>query len=348
MKAVLLCQQPYSFSILEPICLELQSRDIETIWFLKSGIEDKFPYKGKYKYTCSMQEIYNLKPDMIFAPGNSIPYYLSGVKVSVFHGYAAEKGDQFRIRSYFDMYLTQGPFFTKEFQKLEKKHKNFKVVETGWSRQDTVYKSLNLYSDYKNKLLSDSNKKKIVLYAPTFSPSCTSAFDMNVGLEKLVKERECLVLVKLHDKTSDELKAKYRKLAKENKNILYIEDTNILRYLIAADIMISDTSSVIYEFLLLDKPVITYNTIGKNLYWKDIKEIDEITEAYDQVQDDQEYIDKRKWIVNNYDPYIDGNSSKRMVDAVVEYISENGVPENRKLSFLRRRKSKKIFGKIKK
>ena len=52
--------------------------------------------------------------------------------------------------------------------------------------------------------------------------------------------------------------------------------------------MISDTSSVIYEFLLLDKSVITYNTIDKTIYWNDINDIDKLTDAYDQVLNNDE------------------------------------------------------------
>ena len=55
----------------------------------------------------------------------------AGVKIQIFHGYAAEKKDHWVIRRYFDTYFTQGPFFTEGFKALAKKYKDFEVVETG-------------------------------------------------------------------------------------------------------------------------------------------------------------------------------------------------------------------------
>ena len=52
------------------------------------------------------------------------------------------------------------------------------------------------------------------------------------------------------------------------------------------------------------------------------------------------------YILKEYHPYTDGNSAKRMVDTVEEYIKKNGVPENRLISWFRRYKINKIFRKI--
>ena len=37
--------------------------------------------------------------------------------------------------------LTQGPYFTKVFLENKKIHKDFEVVETGWSRIDNLFKT---------------------------------------------------------------------------------------------------------------------------------------------------------------------------------------------------------------
>ena len=98
----------------------------------------------------------------------------------------------------------------------------------------------------------------------------------------------------------------YRQLAEEHENMLCVEDHNITKYQIMADVMISDTSSTVYEFLLLDKPVITYKTIAKDIYWLDIQHPEDLPDAFDLVLQDTVLASKRKWIIDNYDPYLDG------------------------------------------
>ena len=115
-----------------------------------------------------------------------------------------------------------------------------------------------------------------------------------------------------------------------------------------ADTLISDTSSTIYEFLLLSRPVITLGTISKDIYWENITEPDQLIAAYDHALTDPEAIAKRQWIVDNYDPYLDGNVCQRMLDGAEDYIRRHGVPKNRKLNLWRKYTSIKTFGRIKK
>ena len=53
----------------------------------------------------------------------------------------------------------------------------------------------------------------------------------------------------------------------------------------------------------------------------------------------------RAYIYQEYHPYNDGKSAERMVETVRSYISSNGVPEKRKIPFLRQLKIHSIFGK---
>ena len=57
----------------------------------------------------------------------------------------------------------------------------------------------------------------------------------------------------------------YQDLANGISNIIFQNEKNIIKFLLISDILISDTSSVIYEFLLLNKPVITFNNISSSL-----------------------------------------------------------------------------------
>lgn len=347
MRIVLFCEQKYAINILNPLHEEADKQGChEVLWYVHQKNIPEFPLKDQVKWTHSIQEIYQFKPEAIFVPCNIVPYYLPGVKAQIFHGYAAEKKDHWIIRRYFDLYLTQGPYFTQGFSRLAKKYKDFEVVETGWTKQDWIAAHLHDFEEEKKKWLTQYNKDKIVLYAPTFSPSMTSLPHIKEGLVSLTREKNILLLLKFHPLTCQEWVNEYKELAAKEKNIIWIDDHDVTKYELMADVMISDTSSTVYEVLLLDKPVITYNTIAKDIYWLDIHNVEDLPEAFEQVQTNEEWISKRKWIVENYDPYLDGQACKRMIQAVQDYIGKHGVPSKRKLNLWRKYTSIKKFGKI--
>ena len=347
MRIVLFCEHKYAISILSPLQTEIDKTGEHTaLWFVDSRNIADFPLRESVNWTNSMQEIYDFSPEAIFVPGNIVPYYLPGVKAEIFHGYAAEKKDHWVIRRYLDMYLTQGPFFTKPFQQLAQKHKDFEVVETGWSRQDWIYENLHAFDDYKEQLLREHNSKQVVLYAPTFSPSLTSLPFIKEGLKKLVEKKDIVLLLKFHPLTRQEWIDEYRLLAKENENIVWIDDHQITKYILVCDLMISDTSSALYEALLLDKPVITYKNVADTKYWLDIDNIDQLSDAFEEAQTEQ-FTNQRRWIIDNYDPYLDGKVAQRMIKAVDDYIERHGVPKQRNVNLWRKYQSVKKFGKIK-
>ncbi|WP_457611341.1 CDP-glycerol glycerophosphotransferase family protein [Lutibacter sp.] len=344
MKTILFCQNPYAFGILEPIMEVLKEKQFSYLWFVRKTIQKQFPFQNE-SFTSDMKELKEFKSDVIFVPGNEVPYYLRGLKVQIFHGLAGEKKGHFRIRHYFDLYLTQGPYFTERFLELKQQFKNFDVLETGWSKLDIYGKELHKYDTVKKQLLLKYKAKKIVLYAPTFSPSLTSAPFLIEEFKKLSKQNEYLILIKFHDLMAVELIEEYKQLAALHKNIVFEEERNIIKFLLMADIMISDTSSVVYEFLLLNKPVITFKSNSKNIQWDNAVEYNNLLQKVESNLKEDNFKEKRLNIAQQYHPYNDGKSALRMVEVSLKYITNNGVPEKRKLSFLRKVKIHKIFGK---
>ena len=346
MRILLFCENKYAVDIVRPLQEEADRQGgHEVLWYVHQPKIPVFPLDGKVSWTHSMQAAYDFHPDCIFAPGNIVPYYLSGVKFIIFHGYAAEKRDQFRIRNYFDIYMTQGPYFTQEFLKLQKHYSDFEVVETGWTRQDWIARHRQDFDNERRQLLQQHGCQRIVLYAPTFSPRLTSLPKIKQALLQLGEKEQVLLLIKLHPLTQQSWVDEYKALSHEN--ILFEDDFAVSKYMLMADAMISDTSSTIYEMLLLDKPVITLNTVSQNPYWKDINDASQLLHAYHEIFSDEELEKKRKWIIANYDPYTDGRCAERMIDGVHQYIERYGVPEKRRLNLWRRYVSIKTFGKVK-
>lgn len=348
MKVVLFCENKYAISILYPLELEAKKRSYSVKWYLHADKIDEFKYRDSVDWTYSIQEIYDYNPDVIFVPGNIVPYYLPGIKVSIFHGYAAEKRGHFKIRGYFDLYFTQGPYFTKRFKALHNKKSDFEVVETGWTKQDWIKAHYADFEDERKDILNKYKASRIILYAPTFSKRFTSLGIMEQTLIELALKEDIVLLFKFHPLTSTEYILKYKAIASKYNNIIWIDNPDIAKYQLISDLMISDTSSTIYEFLLLNKPVITINTNNENPRWINISKPEQLFDVYPTAFTDKKIKEYNKWFIKNYDPYFDGKVCSRMYNYIEEYIKKHGVPSHKAMNIWRRHTCIKTFGKINK
>ena len=343
MKFILFCQNAYAFGIMSPIRDELVKQGSQYIWFVSQKLVQKFPFVDE-PHTSSILDLQLYQSDVIFVPGNEVPYYLRGIKTQIFHGLAGEKKGHFRIRHYFDLYLTQGPYFTNRFNELKEKHGNFDVIETGWPKLDSYGLHKTSYEAEKQELLARHETDKILLYAPTFSPSLTSASALLEDIETLAADTGYLLMVKFHDLMSESLIHTYKALSQKHKNIIFIEDKNIIKFLLLADLLISDTSSVIYEFLLLNKPAISFKTISKNVRWDNLTDKGQLTKSVIANLKQDVFKEERLALNAMYHPYNDGKSGLRMIQAVEKYASNNKIPEQRELTLDRKIKIDTIFG----
>jgi len=99
-----------------------------------------------------------------------------------------------------------------------------------------------------------------ILYAPTWSEHC-SLYTLGMGMMKAVARRPVNFLIKLHDHSYDPRHnridwAEALKVFDDSPNVRVVREWDVCPSLVAADVLISDASSVAYEFLLLDRPVI--------------------------------------------------------------------------------------------
>ena len=353
MRILLFCENRYAIDILNPLQEYVTDNNLphEVMWYIHKPKISTFEYASKVRWTNSIQEAYDFSPEAVFVPGNIVPYYLPGVKIQVFHGYAAEKKDHWIIRRYFDTYFTQGPYFTSHFKALSEEYGDFEVVETGWPKQDWIKRNLHTYDAERQRLLDSTGRKRIILYAPTFSPKLTSLplEGMKERLGELAERNDALVVMKFHPLTRKEWADEYRAWAESKDNVIFVnQGENITKYQLMSDVLISDTSSTVYEFLLLSRPVITVRTIAKDIYWENTATPDGLEEAYRRAMNDPEAIARRQWIVDNYDPYLDGHVCERMLNAAADYIRRHGVSSKRRLNLWRKYTSVKTFGFVKK
>lgn len=330
---LLLAVQPYSIAILRPIQEAILARGNDVQWFLYDVDPGLLTPEEKLLTTVESVQQYN--PIAVFVPGNWAPDFFPGIKVEVFHGFGIEKRGHFKIRGLFDLYCTHGPATTEPFKVSQKKYDYFSVIETGWSKMDSLF-------TYKSE---ETNQKAqpVILYAPTFSPSLTSAPDLLNEITRLSKNKDWSWIIKFHPKMSAEVIEQYRSV--ENKNLKIINDDDIIPLLHKADIMLSDTSSVVAEFLCLDKPVITYKNSHPGPHIDNISSDKELEDSIKTAIDkpDKLMAGARDFVAQMH-PYNDGKSSERILDAVDQFIERNKKLKPKPLNLWRKWQIRRRLG----
>ena len=300
----------YSFEILRPLQQVILAQGDEVKW-LAVGKEVTLSYfQSDESVLNSIDEARAYNPDASFAPGNEIPNFIPGLKVQVFHGLEWKKKGHFVIRDFFDLYCTHGPATTSRFNELAKKHGFFDVVETAWPKLDYLFTSPAM--PIKENL--HAQNRKIILYAPTFSPTLTSAPALFNEIKRLSEQESYHWLIKFHPKMATQWLEQYKTLEKDNVQI--IETSSINELLQTADIMVSDTSSVIGEFSLLNKATVSLNNKEPGDYLVNIQTADQLEQAIELALNPSKQLKTAiKAYADDLHPYHDGHAAQRILSA---------------------------------
>lgn len=136
------------------------------------------------------------------------------------------------------------------------------VWEVGYPRNDLFYKAdKEIHKQQLREKLSIPNDKKIILYAPTFRDNQKKgnkfSFDLNMDLERMQEELgdEYVLLLRMHVVVSNKIS-----VDGDLRNFIY----NVSNYsemqelLLIADILITDYSSVMFDYSNTRKPILFY------------------------------------------------------------------------------------------
>ncbi len=332
--------QLYSFSIVRPLQQAIWARGDEAAWFLED-----FQKLGSYlkpQETClkTVAAVKSYDPAAVFAPGNMVPDFFPGIKVELFHGFHARKRSNerghFRIRNFFDLYCTQGPDTTGPFQELAAKLGFFEVKETGWPKMDPLFAA--------DPLPAVEKQRPLILLTSTFTPRLSAAPVLYETIRKLSQNPKWEWRVNFHPKmNAAEVKA-YQAL--QNDHFKFIVTDDIIPLLKTADLMVSDTSSVISEFILLHKPVVTFNNRSPGPHLINITDPHDLESA---IEEGLAKPDPLMAAIRAYSdwihPYRDGRSSFRVLDATDRLIEQGiGHLKPKPLNLIRRIKIRKQLG----
>lgn len=327
----------YSFEILRPLQRVILAQGDEVKW-LAIGREVNLSYfQSNESVLNSIDDARAYNPDASFAPGNEIPNFIPGLKVQVFHGLEWKKKGHFVIRDFFDLYCTHGPATTSRFNVLAKKYGFFDVVETAWPKLDYLFTSPSM--PIKEDL--HAQDKKIILYAPTFSPTLTSAPALFDEIKRLSEQKNYHWLIKFHPKMATQWLEQYKTLVKDNLQI--IESSSINELLQTADIMVSDTSSVIGEFSLLNKVTVSLNNKEPGDYLVNIDSAGQLESAIKQALNPSKQLKAEiKAYADDLHPYHDGQAAQRILSATENILTNGKQASKRKpLNLFRNLKQRK-------
>lgn len=337
---VLFAVLPYAFSILRPLQEEIKQRGGEVRWYLTPECEDLL--HADEQRLATVEEVIAFNPDATITPGNYIYYFFPGIKVGVGHGYfigkrgekSYENTSHFRIRGWFDLICSQGPGTTEPFKILEQQYGSFKTIETGWCKVDTYIKGKR----------PPAENPPTILYATTFTEGISSASAVYSTIERLATEREWNWILTFHPKLhGSEIVERYQKLAAQHTNIRYLHSVD-LESVNEASVMLCDSSSIILEFMMQDKPVVTYKNTQPGPHLLDVQDIAAIEPSIDEaLTRPAELLSAIDKYVNHHERYRDGHNSERVLDAIDTFITHyKGKLKPHKPGFWRKIQQRKL------
>jgi CDP-glycerol glycerophosphotransferase (TagB/SpsB family) len=333
---LLFATERYALPILQPLAHALQAAGHGVhAWFVDGAAAATLPAPVRM---VGLREAVALKPRAVFSAANWVPTFVSGAKVQLFHGFNVEKRSDerghFRVRGLFDLYCTQGPATTAPFQAIAQRERHFAVVETGWPKLDPLF---GPDDGEARALRAPAIGRPVVMFASTFTERLSAAPHLFDAIAAEVADGERYWLLTLHPKCPPELFERYRALA--GPNAAFVETEQLVAAQRAADVLLADTTSVVSEFIVQRKPVVTFRNRAPKPYMLDFDEPSQLRQMLarafapgDQLRNALDaYAD-------TIHPYRDGRSSERVIAATEALLAGGlGTLARKPLSSLWRR-----------
>ncbi|HRY28272.1 MAG TPA: CDP-glycerol glycerophosphotransferase family protein [Candidatus Moranbacteria bacterium] len=334
-----------------------EKKDIRAVWLTKSdkvyndlikrGYECHKFYSLKGICLCLIAKVavvavsyFDVSPFIYLFPWKlKIIQLWHGTPLKNLNNKYVSKGELF-LTELFLMYLTRPMDLIFSATDLNKKiySELFKIKEekikiTGQPRNDLMLAKRSSEEEI------DTDKQKTILYLPTWREYDSNhdlffqyGFDIQM-MNEFLKKINAKLLIKFH--AIDSMKNKILGVAEKEERIRFIDIDDVYEILGEVDVLITDYSSVYFDFLLLDRPIVfasfdldmyekergfyyDYKTVAPGLKaqtWPDIILQIEQSISKDMFKEEREKTNK---IFNHWQ---DGKSSERVYDEIVKIIN---------------------------
>lgn len=203
---------------------------------------------------------------------------------------------------------------------------NEQILRTGIPRSDFFFNPLAVY-EAEQSLKRDFpviNGKKVILYAPTYRDNELQTTDLELDIEKMYREfkDDYVLFLRLHPAIDGEYQNKFPGFV---INVSSYHNMNHL--LVISDILISDYSSIPFEFSLLNRPMVFFaydldEYTQSRGFWEDyedlvpgpvVKSTEDLINVMKSESFNMERVNK---FANQWNQYSRGYSSERLVKAI--------------------------------
>src|SRR5690625_4838579 len=200
------------------------------------------------------------------------------------------------------------------------------ILRTGVPRTDFFFDALSKeeVGNTLEILFPIIHEKRVILYAPTYRDNELNVSNMKLDIENMYSQlREDHVLfLRLHPAVTVEVKNTYPDFVYNVSN-----EYNINHLLLITDILITDYSSIPFEFALLNKPMIFFaydidEYADARGFWDNYDKlvpgpiVENTDDLIDVLKAGNYNMEQIETFSNEWNQYSDGNSSKRLIKAV--------------------------------
>lgn len=258
---------PYAiYSYIKKFCPD----EFRTIWIVKSEADVSCLDSNDVVYYRTWRYFSELSSARFWIRSHSVGSLLrkksSQIYIQVWHGGGAFKKCGYDISEdidrppadhvkEWDYYIASDPFNASMIQTSYGYNKDIEIL--GLARSDEMNQASKMdINMLKNKCLGKkaTKYKRIILYAPTFREKDLLNKQVSLPIDELCLLEDCLILIRLHPMVKS-----YLNKEKLSKNMIDVSDYHDVQdLLLISDCLITDYSSIIFDYALLERPMVFY------------------------------------------------------------------------------------------